>query len=308
MRPPLSLRLCALGLVACGASSAGSQETEGPTGDSGANPSPGTSAQDGGAGDSGASGEMGAPDAAGEEGGEDAVEDAATTDGGGSPSPINLSMWMLQLPIGSGQSPTTISGSQLAAGFSDAYFYRATDGGLVFMDPATGITTSGSVHCRTEFHEADSSGQGANWTSSGTNTMTVSGTVLQVGGGSGGVVTIAQVFNGSDGITLAELQYSVKRSAFGLFYEEAKGGGDTTDLNTSISLNSTYTFTVDFSKGELTVIVNGTQVYSHKPSSAVSGNNFYFKVGNYDQTTSAGPVSTTPYTVVENYSIAVVHM
>jgi hypothetical protein len=48
-------------------------------------------------------------------------------------------------------------------------------------------------------------------------------------------------------------------------------------------------------------------VYSHKPSSSVSGNDFYFNVGNYDQTASAGPISTTHYTVVENYSVVVVH-
>jgi hypothetical protein len=260
-----------------------------------------------GVGDTGTSGEMNVTDAAGEGDGEGVMDDAAAMDGSGSSSPINLSMWYLELPTGSGTSPTTIPGSQLAAGFSDAYFYRAADGGQIFMDPATGITTPGSVHCRTELHEEDSSGQGADWASSGTNTMTVSGTVLQVGGGSSGDVTIAQVFNDTDSITLSELQYNVGRGGLELFYEEAKGNGGETDLKTPISLGSRYTFILDFSKGVLTVTVNGKQVYSHKPSSAVSGNQFFFKVGNYDQTASAGPISTTPYTVVEDYSVDVVH-
>ena len=40
---------------------------------------------------------------------------------------------------------------------------------------------------------------------------------------------------------------------------------------------------------------------------AVSGKKFYFKVGNYDQTSSAGTATTTPYTQVEAYTIDVVH-
>ncbi len=278
-----------------------------PTSDSGA----ATSGQDGSADETGTGStrDAGSPGETsdGAARGDGGVADAgATADGSGSTPPIDLSMWRLELPIGSGTSPTTIAGSQLAAGFSDAYFYHA-DGGIVFMDPATGITTSGSAHCRSELHEDDSSGQGAAWASSGTNTMTVSGAVLQVGGGSAGDVTVAQVFNGTDSITLAELQYSVGRGGFALFYEEAKSAGGTTDLNTPIALGARYTFTMDYSNGKLAVTINGKPVYSHVPSSAVSGKQFFFKVGDYDQTASAGAISTTPYTVVEVDAVDVVH-
>jgi hypothetical protein len=47
---------------------------------------------------------------------------------------IDFSIWSLQEPSGSGTSPTTISPSQLVAGYSDAYFHKAADGGQVFMD------------------------------------------------------------------------------------------------------------------------------------------------------------------------------
>jgi alginate lyase len=293
--------LCLLAsLWACASNCSGPNSSPGASGpDSGV--AGGMDATNGGVDDTGAPREMNVPDAAGEDGGVGAV------DGGGVSSPIDLSMWYLELPTGTGTSPTTIPASQLAAGFSDAYFYLGADGGQVFMDPATGITTPGSVHCRSELHETDSSGKGAEWTSSGTNTMTVSGTVLKVGGGSSGDVTIAQVFNDTDSITLCELQYNVGRGGLELFYEESKGNGGETDLKTPIALGSPYTFTLDFSSGVLTVTVNGKQVYSHTPSSAVSGNNFFFKVGNYDQTASAGPISTTPYTIVEDYSVDVVH-
>ena len=94
---------------------------------------------------------------------------------------IDYSIWSLQEPSGSGTSPTTISPSQLVAGYSDAYFYIAADGGQAFMDTQTGITTSGSTHCRTELREVTSSGAQAAWAPSGTNTMDVTGQVTLAG-------------------------------------------------------------------------------------------------------------------------------
>jgi len=226
---------------------------------------------------------------------------------GGAPSNIDYSIFQLQLPTGSGNSPTTVTTKELLAGYSDSYFYTAADGGQIFMDPATGITTLGSQHCRSELRESTAAGGPANWLSSATNTMTVSGKVLQVGGGSSGSVTIAQVFNDTDAITLCELQYSVSRHGLVFFYEEAKADGSSIDLKTPIALNARYSFTLEYSLGVLTATVNGKQVHSQKPSSAVAGGKFYFKVGAYDQTSSAGPVGTTPYTVVEDYSVDIVH-
>ena len=226
---------------------------------------------------------------------------------GGASSQIDFSIWSLQLPTGTGTSPTTISPAKLAQGYMDAYFYPAADGGQTFMDPATGITTSGSVHCRTEMRESTADGSQAAWASTGTNTMTVTGKVLKVGGGSSGDVTVGQLFNGTDSIPLIEMQYSVGKGGFELLYEEAKGGGSETDLKTPVALNTQYTFSLALSKGVATVSVNGTQVYTHTPSAGTLAKSFYFKFGNYDQTAMAGAISTTPYTVVEAYSVAVVH-
>ena len=118
---------------------------------------------------------------------------------------IDYSIWSLQEPSGSGTSPTTISPSQLVAGYSDAYFYIAADGGQAFMDTQTGITTTGSTHCRTELRELTSSGAHAAWAPSGTNTMDVTGQVTLLGGGSSGKVTVGQVYNSNDSIPLCEL-------------------------------------------------------------------------------------------------------
>jgi hypothetical protein len=268
---------------------------------------------EGGAGSTGAvDASNGAPrpgDAA-ESGGRDAASTGGINEVGPEtepPSAIDLSIWQLQLPTGSGTSPTTISPAQLVAGFSNAYFYRAPDGGQMFMDPATGVTTSGSQHCRTELREMTRDGQAAAWPSTATNTMTVSGRVLQVGGGASGHVTVAQVFNGTDSIPLCELEYSAKLGGFQLLYEEAKGGGTMTDLKTPVPLGAPYTVTLALSNGVLTVGVGGSAVYTKTPSAAVAAKSFYFKAGNYDQTAIAGPISTTAYTIVEVDALEVVH-
>jgi len=220
------------------------------------------------------------------------------------PGPIDFAQWTLQLPIGTGTSPTTISSMQLLAGFSNEYFYRADDGGQMYMDPATGITTSGSTRCRTEMREQVPGAGSAGWASSGTNTMTVEGKVVKMGGGS---ITVAQVFNADDSIPLGELQYTSGHK-FTLFYEESKGGGGSpTDLKTSVALNTRYTFSLALSAGQLSVTINGKQVYTHTPSAGILSNKFYFKFGNYDQSTSAGTPSKTPYSIVEAYKVDVVH-
>ncbi len=239
----------------------------------------------------------GAPAAGGMSGG-------AGSGGSGPAAPIDYSIWRLELPIG-GTSPTTVSPKMLLAGFSDAYFYTAPDGGQVFMDPKTGVNFTGSVHPRSEMRESTPDDKEAAWTNAGTNTMTVTGKVTLLSGGSKGSATIAQVFvSGSN--TLCELQYN--GSGLNLFYEEAKGAGEpVVDLKTPIAMNTKYTFTVGYSKKVLTVSVNGKQVYSRTPTSAVSGKTFFFKFGNYDQTADPGTPNTTPYTQVEVYSVAVTH-
>jgi hypothetical protein len=220
------------------------------------------------------------------------------------PLTYTASNWVLQLPTGSGNSPTTISGSKLASGYSSAYYYKASDGGQVFMVPQHGITTSGSVHTRTEMRESTSSGGQAAWSAWGTNSLSATVRVLQISSGS---VTIGQTFNGSDSIPLAELMYNKSKGGLILLYEEAKGGGTTIDLKTKIAVGKTFTYKMDLSGGKLKVYVNGTLVYSKTPSSKIQAKKFYFKFGDYDQASSKGTPTTTPYSRVEFYSAVLSH-
>jgi hypothetical protein len=220
------------------------------------------------------------------------------------PGPIDYRLWSLQLPIGSGNSPTTIEPERLLAGYRDEYFYPADDGGQMFMDPVTGVTTSGSTRCRTEMREAQLGGGQAAWSASAVNRMTVAGKIIE---GGSATITIGQILNGTDSFPLVELEWSSSRGGFQLFYEEAKGGGDVIPLNTPWPQNQRYTFTLELSNDELLVSVNGKQVYSRMPGANMLTKKFYFKFGNYDQNTSEGPASTTPHSIVEAYSVDVVH-
>ena len=226
------------------------------------------------------------------------------SDGGPPPSgfAVDYSIWQLQLPSG-GTSPDVIPPSKLAT-YSDAYFMKADDGGQIFMDPITGVPTGGSTHPRTELREVDANGDGALWSPSGTNTLTVTGKAIECAS-----CTIGQIFNGSASITLAELEYSSDSGgSLKLLYEEAKGtAGTPLDLGVEVPLNQVYTFVLSLSNNRLSVSVDGHSVYSYTPSAPTLADQFYFKAGNYDQEAGAGPVTTSPHSQIENYAIAVTH-
>ncbi len=200
---------------------------------------------------------------------------------------LTLSGWKLQLP----------DNSQTTAVNSDHKPWYYTNGSSrVFADPNFGITTSGSAHCRTEMREV------ATFKASGTNSITVTGKITK--GASG--ITIGQVFNDDDSIPLAELEYT--GGDFGVLYEEEKGGGKMYALNGSVSIGQTYSYTLSLSQGVLKVTTSTGGSFSKKPSSAVSGNHFYFKVGNYDQKSTKGTsVSSTIRSTVEVSKIVVSH-
>jgi len=139
--------------------------------------------------------------------------------------------------------------------------------------------------------------------------MTVTGAVLLQGGGSSGKTTIGQVFDSTDSIPLCEIEYTQNANSAGgnfqLLYEEAKGAGSNTYLSAQDSLGTQYTFEASLSGGVLTIYVNGALVFTKTPS--YSGKTFYFKAGDYDQTSTSGPVTTTPYTIVEICSLRIIH-
>jgi Alginate lyase len=215
---------------------------------------------------------------------------------------FDLSGWQLQLPIGSTGSPTMISGSQLAGstGFTDIYFYTdKTDGAMTFMDPTTGVTTSGSLHPRSELREVTNG-----WPTTGTNTETVTVAVTQVPS----TVTIGQIFQSPPAPSkpLLELQY-LKGGTLQILLENTNQGGSSTFHTVgTVTDGSQFTYELSLTGTTITITIDGTASTFTLPSSFV-GESFYFKCGDYDQTAVAGTPGTTPGTVVKIYALDVVH-
>jgi hypothetical protein len=236
---------------------------------------------------------------------------------------FDLSLWDLQLPIGSAGSPETISSGSLegCGGWSNSdYFFTGSNGSLVMKVPggtSTGcVTTSHSTPCRTELHEANPGSWGL---TTGVNRMTVSLAVITAGGSTCiGQVPIAE----SAGSTkpVAELcrspEYSLDSKAlekpltFVLsFYadngdiemgvEQTRAGIN--DIRTTIGnipSGVRFTYEIRYENAVLQVSLNGgslqilsTYQLENPPS--------YFKVGNYLQGSSPSEVHF--------YSISTVH-
>jgi len=258
----------------------------------------GSSAHTGGTSSGGMNAGGAAPGGNGGTNGAGAAGTAASDPGGAASGfTIDYSIWQLQLPTGDFVQPNGLKA------YADSYFKKASDGGQLFNDPSQGASTGGSDHARTELREMKQ-GSGASWSGSGTNTLTVRGKAIKCTS-----CTIGQIFHG-DIATLAELQYSSDGGGtMKLFYEEQKGQGEAPkDVGVKVPLGQTYTFVMSLSKRVLTVTVNGHVGYTRTPSADVfSPDTFYFKAGNYDQTTTVGAVSNDVHSQIEDYSIGVVH-
>lgn len=219
---------------------------------------------------------------------------------------FNLSVWSLQLPIGSAGSPDTISPSPLegSSGFQDSYFYtNTTDGGMEFWDPESGVTTANSSYPRSELREMDSSGQDANWFPSGTtNTLSASLKVIKVPDH----VCVGQIHLGSGGSTkpLLELYY-YKSGDVVLAIEQTPAGGNEVPYTVGkVSLGTKFSYKIGLSGSTISLSVNGGTTKTWQMSSTFDGYGMYFKAGDYDQ--SAGSSSSVGATV-EFYSLGVAH-
>ena len=211
---------------------------------------------------------------------------------------FDLGGYTLQLPTGTQGKVDTVSGASLEAGYTNPpYFYSGSDGAMVMMDPRVGVTTSGSLHPRTEFRE------NATWTTGGTNLLDANLAVTKVPGNT----AIAQIFQGTGpSKPLCELQYSSSGTVKLLLEKTNQGGSSTTTTITSVPLGQKFTYQLKLSGKTITVKVNGTTKTFTMDDSFV-GEKFYFKAGNYDQTATAGTPQTSDGTVVKFYSLKITH-
>jgi hypothetical protein len=219
---------------------------------------------------------------------------------------FNLSVWELQLPIGSAGDPTTILPSQLegASGFQDSYFFtNTTDGGMEFWDPENGVTTPNSSYSRSELREMTSSGAAANWFSSGTtNTLSASLKVIQVPNH----VCVGQIHLGSGGSTkpLLELFYYANGNIEMAIEQTPAGGNEIQYLAGNVPLGTKWSYTIGLSGSKISLVINSGATQTWTASSTFNGYGMYFKAGDYDQSSGS---SSTVGAKVEFYTLTVSH-
>jgi hypothetical protein len=222
--------------------------------------------------------------------------EAVASGGGSSSASWSLKGWDLQLPNGDAvDNPGTDDGAYRS------YLYVDAEGALTFMDPRTGVTTSGSLHPRTELREAT-----GGWSATGKNTMTGTVAVPTIPSRT----TIAQIFQAPNAPSkpLLELQYGAGGKVYVLVEKTNEGGNAGAPQQIAeVTSGGKFTYALSLSADEIGISINGAQAFSEKLTSTFVGEKFYFKWGNYDQTATKGKVSTTPGTIVKYYAHEVTH-
>jgi hypothetical protein len=268
-------------------------------------------------GEAGSTPDGGGPGVVGSDGGSptDAGQGSADAPGGLNPnvapgSNFALSVWELQLPIGSAGDPTTIAPATLEGGFHDAYFFTdEADGAMTFFDPENGVTTADSSYPRSELREMNTDGTAANWAIAGTNTLSATLAVTQVPDH----VCVGQIHIGTAieaGLEestkpLLELYYYAS-GAITLGIGDSPAGGQTSYPIATVPLGAKFSYTIQLTgAGTITLTVNGTPQTFTMPAS-FEGYGMYFKAGDYDQTAEADAVATVGATV-KFYALQVSH-
>jgi Alginate lyase len=216
---------------------------------------------------------------------------------------FNLSVWSLQLPIGSPGSPTTIPPAQLkgASGYTNAsYFWTdKNDGSMTFWDPESGVTTPNSSYARTELREMNSNGTAADWTLAGNHTLSAELRVVSVTSN----VCVGQVHLGSGGTStkpLVELYYHSNGDIY-LGTENSPTGGQTLHYITNVALGVHWTYVINVNGNTINLTVNGSKTSYSIPTS-FNAYHQYFKAGDYNQSSSS---STSNGAKVKFYSLTV---
>ncbi|WP_229870004.1 polysaccharide lyase family 7 protein [Streptomyces flaveolus] len=204
--------------------------------------------------------------------------------GGGGRSGIDLSIWQLQLPVGSSGSPDTISASQLSGGYKDDYIYTDADGALVFWSPEAGVTTPNSRYPRSELREMNPGGGSANWSLEGTHTMSATLRVISVTSN----VCVGQIHLGEGGGStkpLLELYYRSNGDIV-LGTENSPAGGQTLHDLGNVPVGEKWSYTIGVSGGDtIDITINGKT--THYPiADSFKSYKQYFKAGAYNQSAS----------------------
>jgi PKD repeat protein len=240
-------------------------------------------------------------------------------------SNFDLSHWKLQLPTSGGGNLTCTNltsvdektPAQLAAGFTNDYFYTGSDGAMVFWAPVNGATTGGSYNPRSELRElitpSGSGTAGFNWIPYGTHILDAQCKVLEVSTapGSQKKVIIGQI-HGYSGAALptVKLQYN-NGTLEGFIKKDATNTNNETKFTfvKNVGLNSNITYQIKVVNGLITITMNGItnsqNIFVTDPQ--WQNETMYFKAGDYNQDEYCSNPSTNLGARVSFYAVTLFH-
>jgi hypothetical protein len=236
---------------------------------------------------------------------------------------FDLSFWNLQEPIGA-VTATNILAADLkgANGFTDPYFYTATDGAMTFYVPVKGsVTTSGSKYPRSELREMQPGGIAkAVWDiAAGTHTLSATLKVVHMADHA----AIGQIHTGatlpgktlSTTIPICELFYGENgdlRLGLESAYDGSMGGYSSMPIITNVPLGQVFSYTIMVnSTGTLTITITTQDSAPASIVRTIHSSFFemghYFKAGNYLQIAPSTAAYSNESSTVSFYSLRVSH-
>jgi hypothetical protein len=195
---------------------------------------------------------------------------------------FDLSLWQLQLPIGASKSPDIIPPSQLTAGFTDAYFYTATDGAMSFFAPVTGVTTAHSSFPRAELREVNADGSAHNWTVSA-GTSTIAATVAVDQAPPNGTLILGQIHGSATGAPPLSMIVYRSGTIDVLIQKSATSSSGTNHALGSVSLNQKFSYGMQTGPGLTLVATFNGHSTTFPIDKSFTNVGLYFKAGAYDQ-------------------------
>lgn len=221
---------------------------------------------------------------------------------------FDMSFWELQLPVGEPGSPITIESSKMQGhdGYQDPghhyFFTESGDGALVMKVPGSPssagcVTTTHSLHCRTELREVDpSTGAPTSWSSDGTNRLKATlSVVLPDDSGHGTVIGQIHIDDSISSKPVCELFYNSDGDIAIGVEQSLEGGNEVVTKIGNVPVGQKFDYELEYSGNLLKVAINGV----FHPSITVPFDPIksYYKVGNYNQGNSASDVHFYAITV-----------
>jgi len=202
---------------------------------------------------------------------------------------FDLSHWKLTLPVGeSGAAeghPMEVQAAKLSGGYTHAeYFYKGTEGQLVFWCPVTGTKTENTEFPRSELREViNPDDDNVCWAAPGTHTLQARCRVIEVP--STQKVIIGQIHGYSGKAKpLIKLQF-FKGRVEALVKENASKGKDLKLTFPDVGMDKDFDYEIKLQDGLLSITVNGStqsvNVFEKDPEWAKQ--TLFFKVGAYTQ-------------------------